>query len=334
METNKTYGMVDVFRILCCLMVIAIHTSAFTYFSETTHFMIAQTLFRIAVPFFLITSGYFMYAQLMEPGYVKKFILRLGSYYLIVNTISYFMNYALYHEYYASIGMNYFSLIHIFQSYVINGFPDLWYFPALFMSTLLLYQLQKRHLQKLIPWLCVGFAVIAISGDSWYGIFNPTPFHYISDAYTSIFTITRNGFAIAMPFLYIGMLCAKQDWAKKVHKPWLLAILAMILLYIEAIILRYMNASIDFNIYISLFIVTPLLFIGCLQTRVIIKYQTSKFIRNLTLWVYFIHQWVILMVAGSITIVNWFMASIVSFAIVGCILYCHEANKKARVLIK
>ncbi len=50
----------DYFKLTAAFMVVAIHTAPFTCISEEADFAITYCLFRVAVPFFLMVSGYFV----------------------------------------------------------------------------------------------------------------------------------------------------------------------------------------------------------------------------------------------------------------------------------
>lgn len=56
---DKNYSGIDYFRFVASLLIIAIHTSPFVSFSETGDFILTRVVARVAVPFFLMTSGFF-----------------------------------------------------------------------------------------------------------------------------------------------------------------------------------------------------------------------------------------------------------------------------------
>lgn len=66
MLTNKERNnSIDIFRYLCAVMVIAIHTHPFSEVNEELGYLCTQVLPRIAVPFFFAIAGYF-YIQKIE----------------------------------------------------------------------------------------------------------------------------------------------------------------------------------------------------------------------------------------------------------------------------
>lgn len=60
---TKDYAGIDFFRIIAALLIITIHTSPLLTYSETGDFILTRILARIAVPFFLMTSGFFLISR-------------------------------------------------------------------------------------------------------------------------------------------------------------------------------------------------------------------------------------------------------------------------------
>lgn len=56
----REYAGIDFFRIFAAVLVIAIHTAPFSVISGDLDFLLTYCLGRIAVPFFLMTTGYFV----------------------------------------------------------------------------------------------------------------------------------------------------------------------------------------------------------------------------------------------------------------------------------
>ena len=64
--TGKAYTGIDYFRCVAAFLVIAIHTSIFTTYSEQFDMIATRIIARIAVPFFFATTGFFL-----APSYSK-----------------------------------------------------------------------------------------------------------------------------------------------------------------------------------------------------------------------------------------------------------------------
>ena len=62
------YGGLDLFRIPAALLVVAVHTGPLLTVSSQANYLITDILARLAVPFFLAVSGFFL-ASGMKKGW-------------------------------------------------------------------------------------------------------------------------------------------------------------------------------------------------------------------------------------------------------------------------
>ena len=62
MRRRKNYGAVDNFRLIAAFLIVAIHTAPLESFSETADFLVTYCIGRVAVPFFLMVTGFFVLA--------------------------------------------------------------------------------------------------------------------------------------------------------------------------------------------------------------------------------------------------------------------------------
>ena len=62
MRQKKTYGAIDNFRLAAALLIVAIHTGPLGSLSPTADFLVTYCFGRIAVPFFLMVTGFFVLA--------------------------------------------------------------------------------------------------------------------------------------------------------------------------------------------------------------------------------------------------------------------------------
>ena len=69
---HKTFAGIDYFRLIAAFMVIAIHTSPLSVWNEGIDFLITYCVGRIAVPFFFMTTGYFVLAPYVFSNFKKK----------------------------------------------------------------------------------------------------------------------------------------------------------------------------------------------------------------------------------------------------------------------
>ncbi len=68
MDTRRSYGGPDRFRIAAALMVAAIHTSPLLSYSDAGDFFLTRIICRVAVPFFFMVTGQFVAGSFFAPG--------------------------------------------------------------------------------------------------------------------------------------------------------------------------------------------------------------------------------------------------------------------------
>jgi len=70
-EDMSTYPLIDVFKLIASFLVLIIHFRPFGQMNGNLDFASAQIISRVAVPFFLITAGYFI-AQRFNGSKLKE----------------------------------------------------------------------------------------------------------------------------------------------------------------------------------------------------------------------------------------------------------------------
>ena len=81
---KRNYPMIDIMRIIASILVIGIHTYPFLQISPSLDFITTHIIGRIAVPFFFMTTAFFLFEH-GEPTLqrLKKTLNQLGIIYLI-----------------------------------------------------------------------------------------------------------------------------------------------------------------------------------------------------------------------------------------------------------
>lgn len=127
---------IDVFRYVCAIMVVAIHTCPFEDISRELGYVFSQVVPRIAVPFFFCVAGYYYIGGLLSGKnnflpYVKKLLFVYTSWSMLYYVITFFQN----------VVFNKGSLFDFvkgsIKSFFISGsYYHFWYFPAIFFAVL------------------------------------------------------------------------------------------------------------------------------------------------------------------------------------------------------
>lgn len=288
---------VDVVRFICTLFVVAIHVYPFTFLGESTDYLVTRVLFRIAVPFFLMVTGYYLLPKALEDkkkltSYTKKITL------LYLESILLYLPIMYYNGYFKEVNM-----ISMLQDIFIDGtFYHLWYFPALLLGIWITYFLLKKWQIKQVGFLVFLLYCVGVFGDAYYGIIqNISIFKYFYGIIFTVSSYTRNGLFYVPIFLLIGYLVKKKQNKSGFGKTLLLMVISTFLLLFEGSILYVNEIPRHSSMYFSLLPLSFFAFSLVMEnTR-----GSNQFLRILSSWVYILHPL-------FITLVH-FMAKRISF---------------------
>lgn len=282
----KTYDTVNILRIVCAYLVIILHTKAFDSFGDAVRIFTSEFICRIAVPFFFITSGYFLYSKISDEGYFRKYLKNIIKIYVIVTIIYSIFYLPFIYGTFIDQGIGY-----TLKVFLVNGISNsLWYFPALIISVAFVYIFLRKNLINTLIVISICLLLIGLMGDSYYGLIRETPFIHIIDSYNYIFDKTRNGITFGVPFITIGALINRYQLNEKIRKPLILFILFVIVYSVEVYVLAITQISKDHNMYVSLALIVPIIFIMALNSKLTISDDTSKYMREMSLWIYALHE--------------------------------------------
>ena len=253
---------VDIFRVICAFLVIIGHTRPFIQLNSNLDFFFTNVLLRIAVPFFFIVSGYFFYSNMKinnnyYKGYIKKIIISYVPWQVIYIVLDLIRN------------RNYINTRYIYESikYSIFGGTEsyLWFFSALIFSTLFITFFIKKNRFKELIIISIFLLILGLLGNSYYFIARGTSFQYLIDLYNHIFSCTRNGVAMAVPYMIMGILLLGNIFNSKIY-----------------------------YFYISQFLFAPIIFLMVDNINIKLKLN-SKFLRNFSLNLYYCHVIIIML---------------------------------------
>lgn len=278
----------DVSRFIFALMIIAIHIYPLSFISETLDYMVTRVMFRIAVPIFLMITGYYVIPKTVENkksiiNYTKK-ILKL---YLISMLIYLPIN--IYNGYFRNL-----SILKLIKDIFIDGtFYHLWYFPALILGLWIVYLLVIKLDKKYVCGIVSLLFIIGILGDNYYGLIKNI--NILNSIYKFIFTIfeyTRNGLFYTPIFIYMGYLISDSKLKISNKNNVYLMLVFLILMMLEGGILYYFDIPKHSSMY---FFLLPLSY---LTFNYLISYTkgSNKNLRNIANWIYVLHPLFIVVV--------------------------------------
>lgn len=279
--SNKNYKMIDVMKFVAAVLVICIHTSPIN--GEIGYFL-NNILARIAVPFFFLTSGYFLYSKVEKDykyiyKYIKKIFYLYSSWYIIYLIFRLLMG--------IMNGLSIKSIIVLLREFLFSGYYHLWYLPSLILSIFIVSIFIKKRQYYFLYITSILLFSFGILGDSYYGVFENNLLTKLLDIYFFIFGTTKAGICFGIPFITLGVIIRKYDI--KFNHLNLMLILSGILFIAESTILEFYNIGKGRNIYIMLTFITPLVFIKLLHLRYDISPGTAKLLRQLSLSIYCSH---------------------------------------------
>lgn len=291
MSSSNEYGGLDYFRIIAAALVVAIHTSPLSIINDRADFIFTRILCRIAVPFFFMVSGFFLYADNRRmKNKVNRFARKTANLYGIA--ILLYLPINIYNGYFKTKPL----LANILQDILFDGtIYHLWYLPAAIIGayiTLLLFYTGK---DKLALFFSFALYLIGLFGDSYYGIsarFGPLKNFY--DFIFRCFDYTRNGIFFAPIFLLIGGLIARN---KNRYSLYFLVnglIISFCLMLTEGVILNFFSLQRHDSMYLMLL---PCMFI-LFEIILHCNKKPKPMFRTISTIVYIIHPFIIVLLRG------------------------------------
>lgn len=201
----------DDFKWLAAALVVAIHTSPLESINETADFLLTRVLARLAVPFFLMVTGYFvLYGAYAAKDFskVKKCLLKLL--YLYLGTTLLYLPVRLYQflgewtHLKKIVPME--SLLQAGRAFFFDGtYYHLWYLPAAALGLLLVWgglSILGRTGTFICAWILY---LIGLFGDSYYGVSAQIPLlNFLYEGIFKFSSYTRNGLFFSPLFLLLG----------------------------------------------------------------------------------------------------------------------------------
>ncbi len=289
MKKNENYTGIDYSRFIAALLVIAIHTSPLASFSQTGDFIITRIIARVAVPFFLMTSGFFLisrnnYNAKKLGVFIKKTALIYGIAILIYIPIN------IYNGYFRMDNL----LSNIIKDIVFDGtLYHLWYLTASIIGAIIAWYLVKKLDYPKALIVASILYLIGLFGDSYYGIIEEI--YCLNRLYELIFHIsdyTRNGIFFAPVFIILGGLIADNRYRIAFNKSICGFGISFALMFGEAMILHHFDLQRHDSMYVFLLPCIYFLF------NVILNFKGKRSIglRTSSLIIYIIHPMMIVII--------------------------------------
>ena len=283
MTSKKRFNkLIDDLRIIAAILVVAIHTAPLFEYNEFISYFITNIIGRLAVPYFFVLSGYFLFKKFKHQNdeermetFVKtekNLLIMYGLTLIIYIPVWLYLH-----------GLDFGKFV---VDLLWNGMHyHLWYFPALIVGVGIVYFLYNR-LNTRKTFILLALLYLFGSIFNVYGTVLPESF---VTGVMGVIGNPRNGIFFAPLFIFIGRILAEHQLRFKDGVIYL-----MVALFIaEPVILYFAKLSDPLN---AMFLTLPLA-IYLLMTKVLntkSSTHSSVFYHNVSLYLYVIHPVVIL----------------------------------------
>lgn len=277
---------IDWLRLAAAILVIAIHTSPLADFNETGDFILTRVLARIAVPFFFITSGYFLLSRYHDSDRKLRHFLKKTGWIYGASILLYLP---------LNFRNGYFSqsqlLPELLKDLIFDGtMYHLWYLPASMLGMLIAWKLvEKLDFSKGLV-MALLLYLVGLFGDSYYVVAEKLPLlKAFYDRLFELFDYTRNGLFFAPVFLMLGGFIADERRKLSFVEAGVGFFISLGLLLAEALILHRHGFQRHDSMYVFLLPAMYFLF----HLVLLWKGRRIPLLRPASLVVYLIHPLVI-----------------------------------------
>jgi len=316
MNQLHKYDGIDLFRMVAAFLAVTAHTYPLSSISSDMNYMLVHVFARIAVPFFMMATGYFLLPRYFDQSEnddpdnrcslsyqnresrepLFRFIKKIGLLYAGA-TLLYLP---------VSIYAGFYSDGNVFQVFIRNllvdgSFYHLWYLPAVMFGVLLVYVLSHKCSLHLTFSISVVLYLLGLLGDSYFHLIANIPLLQTTyEAAFQVFSYTRNGLFYAPVFLTMGVMIAKQEQPMSTRTNAIGFIVFMLLMLVEGILLQQYGNPRHTSMYLMLLPCSYFLF-GLLKGK---QGKRSPFMRDTSMWIYILHPLIIVAVRGMARLIG------------------------------
>lgn len=311
---KKEYNLIDVIKYIMSIFIIMLHAFFYNDIYNVYIRNFILSLLCLAVPFFFVTAGFFLFRSSILPNYnmvkftkYKNRILRMYIIWFIISvpiSLAYNMGDTLNN-----------TLIYL-KLFIFNGYGHLWFLWGLFLSIIFIRFLLKRHIPVTVI-LFIGFILFIINRlYSHYGSISSSPelLRYIYE------NKIINVYGITSSILYVSM------GGYIAQKGVLKSNVLLIILFIVGIVIIFLSPH--KNVSVGLPIATYSLFGIVAQVQLSNKKQLYKIIRFHSTFIYLFHMIVLMILMHDFHIeygyILTFLTFVGTFAVSICVFYLKD----------
>ena len=214
----KQYPAIDAMRLLMAFCVVGIHAAPFENISPSLNFWVTDWLFRIAVPFFFIASGFFLFRKMQSKVQwpdVRRYWLRIFRVYFLWMVI--YFPIIFYENILPDPGGVFHGLLLVLRGFFLSATVaamHLWFLRALLVAVpIVAFCLWRRWSFRKLFAIFGGFYIVALLFSNYRPVYYVlvTPESMLANfiaLYSNVVAVPPTGLCIGALFVSIGAYIA------------------------------------------------------------------------------------------------------------------------------
>lgn len=295
-QSNRNIS-IDLFRLICAIMVVAIHTQPLYDISYKLGYFATEILPRIAVPYFFAISGYYYIVGLISN---KKVFFKNLKKLLYVYTIWSVLYFAI--EFVQQVSTHQISIARFvrnmfFDFFIYGSYYQLWYFPAILFCIIIVYISYRFNLLMHLAISTLFLYFMGLLGCAYFSIGTKIP--VLNHIITS--TTIRRVILMGLPFFMAGYFINlfKSKCANISNQKLAIGFTSVAALYLLEIYL-VIHFKLQSNIILTFFLypLVIILIIILLKNPLLKLGHISTYARGLSNFIFYSHPIFILVISS------------------------------------
>lgn len=267
-KNGVSFDAIDICKLIATFFVVGIHCDPLESVSESANYAIFLGLSRFAVPFFFVTTAFFLFRKRVDAKALKNYELRMAKLYAVWYLISFPVTFA--RKYYPNFvegGLGYAVKEGVRSFLFASSYRGSWFISGCMFCAAVIYLLSKRLNTKQIMLVCsvpyVFCVLCSTYGELIYDIGLGAQYDAFMDTFAHPYTSIITGllyFAIGKYFAEH----AEKFMNKDARKYALLTTITMLAMLIEALVAEQKDWVVSSD---CLFMIIPN--VWCLMTLVL-----------------------------------------------------------------
>lgn len=295
---SQSCNAIDIMKFTGAVLVVSIHFAPFGSGEnvEFLNFEVQQFLARIAVPFFFMSNGYFLFRKMEYGSFswepVKQYLFRLFRLYLIWSAVYFPLAIRRVILDGGSVGA---GVVRFVKKFLFSGsYTHLWYLNAAIVGVLIVSALLAAGWEiSSILILAGSLYAVGLLAQSYFGVILPlrelTPglwegLKQVQD----VMETTRNGLFFGFLFIGLGMLCAYREIPCSRNRAFGGFAISLALLNLEALFVKKHNLVLKTDMYILLVPTVFFLFVALLRVLLTDR-KVYPLLRKMSSLIFYLH---------------------------------------------